>query len=49
MLACASAGECTAPPLAAGANSLRWRNRIREALLTSPAAIDVVPMIEQRF
>ena len=49
LLACASAGECTAPPLAAGANSLRWRNRIREALLTSPAAIDVVPMIEQRF
>ena len=49
VLACASAGECAPEPSIARGNALRWRNRIREALLTGTAGIDVVPMAEQRF
>ena len=49
LLACASAGECAPAPFIAGGNALRWRNRIREALLVGSTGIDVVPTGEQRF
>lgn len=49
MLACASAGECAPAPAIATGNALRWRNRIREALLAGAAGIDVVPVAEQRY
>ncbi len=48
VLACASAAECSPAPAIAHVNALRWRELIREALLSGPAAIDVVPM-EQRY
>lgn len=48
VLACASAGECSAAPSISHANALRWRDQIREAMLSGPASIDVIP-VEQRF